>query len=138
DAFANADEAVAKAVARRAPCAVVANLDLELVGLVMDGDVCVARVRVLERVGQALLHDSIGREVDRPRKRESLTLDVQSYRKAGAADLVEQGVEVLEARLRRELHVLTVGAHRAEQSAHLGERRAARRLDVAECTPAFL
>ena len=91
-----------------------------------------AGVRVLERVGQAFLDDAIGGEVDRPREREGLAVDVQPDGKAGAADLLQQRVEAVEARLGRELDVVAVAAHRAEQAAHLGERRAAGLLDAVE------
>ena len=80
------------------PRAVVAHLDPQLVGLVADGHVGVAGVRVLERVRQALLDDAIRGEVDRPRERDGLALDVQPHGQAGAADLVEQRVEAVEAR----------------------------------------
>jgi hypothetical protein len=45
---------------------------------------------MLERVGQALLHDPIGGEVDRPRERERFAVDVQPGGQARAADLFEQ------------------------------------------------
>ena len=47
-----------------------------------------AGVGVFERVRQAFLDDSIGREVDAPRERERLAVDMQLDRKSGAADLV--------------------------------------------------
>src|SRR5205823_1715424 len=66
DAFADADEPVAEAVARRVARAVVAYLDLQLVGPVADGPIRVAGTRVFERVGQAFLDDPIGGEFDSP------------------------------------------------------------------------
>ena len=51
---------------------------------------------------------------------------------AGAADLVQQRVEAVEAGLRRELDVVAVAAHGAEEAAHLGERSAAGALDAPE------
>ena len=87
---------------------------------------------MLERVRQALLDDAIGGQVDRAREREGLAVDVQPHGQAGAADLLEQGVEPVEPGLRRQLEALAVVAHRAEQPAHLGERRAAGLLDAAE------
>ena len=66
------------------------------------------------------------------REREGLAVDVQLDGQAGAADLVEQRVEAVEARLGRELDVVPVAAHRAEETAHLGERRAAGLLDAPE------
>src|SRR5205823_14268367 len=54
DALADADEAVAEAVARRGADAVVADLELQLVRPVANRHVGGARARVLERVRQAL------------------------------------------------------------------------------------
>ena len=108
DAFADADEAVAEAVARRGADAVVAYLDAQLVGPVADGHVGPARARVLERVRQALLDDAVRGEVDRAREREALALDVQVDGQAGAADLVHQRVEAVEPRLGGELGVVAV------------------------------
>ena len=60
---------------------------------------------------------------------------MQPDRQAGAADLLQQRVEAVEARLGRELEVVAVAAHRAEQAAHLGERRAAGLLDALGARP---
>ena len=87
---------------------------------------------MLERIGQALLDDSIGREVDRLRNRDGLAVDVQPYGKARACDLLEQRVEPAEAGLGRELELVVVAAQRPEQEAHLGERGAAGLLDAAQ------
>ena len=111
--------------------AVVADVDLQLVGRVADVDVRVARVRVLERVGQALLDDPVGGEVERARQRDGLAVDVQPHRQAGAAEPRRAAA----SRLSRpgwgaSSSVLAVAAHRAEQAAHLGERRAAGPLDA--------
>ena len=104
---------------------VVADFDLQLVRPIADDHVCVAGLRVLERVGQALLDDPIGRELDATWQRERLTVDVQLDGKPGAADLVQQCVEAVEAGLRRELHLVPVASHRGQEAAHLGERGAA-------------
>jgi hypothetical protein len=56
----------------------------------VDGHVRARGARVLERVGQAFLDDSIRGEVDRPWDQEGLAVDVQPDGKAGAADLVYQ------------------------------------------------
>ena len=90
DALADADEPVPEAVGRRAAQTVVAYLDLELIRPVADGHVRVAGARVLEGVGQALLNDAVGREVDPPRERERLAVDMQLDGQTGAADLVQQ------------------------------------------------
>ena len=101
-------------------------------GAVADEDVRLAGLRVPERVGQALLHDSIGREVDRGGQRDALALDLQPHRKARAPELLDQRVEAVEARMRGALGVLTVASHRAEQAAHLAQCRAAGLLDAPE------
>src|SRR5688572_24694862 len=86
--FADADEAVAETVGRRGARAVVDDFELDLVGAITDDHVGVAGVRVLERVGQALLHDPIRRQLDRAREREGVTVHVQPDRKPGAADVL--------------------------------------------------
>ena len=73
-AFADADEAVAVPVGRRGAVAVVGDLELDVVRPVADGHVGVAGMGVLERVGQAFLHDSIGGEVDRAGQRERVAV----------------------------------------------------------------
>ena len=97
-----------------------------------------AGVGVLECVGQAFLHDSIGGEVDRTREREGLAVDVQPDRKPGAADVVQQRVEPVDARLGRELEAVAVATHRPEEAAHLGKRCAAGPLDAPEGIPVLL
>ena len=135
DALADADETVTGAVVRRGALAVVADLDLDMVGPVADGDVGLAGMRVLERVGEPLLHDPIGGEVDRAREREGLALHVKLDWEAGAAELVEQRVEAVEARLGAERDAVAFAAHRAEQAAHLRQCRAAGLLDAPQCLP---
>ena len=112
---------MAQVIACGGPDPVVADLELQLVGPVADGDLGDTRARVLERVGQALLDDSIRGEVDRPRQREGLAVDVEPDRQAGAPDLFHQRIETVEAGLRRELGLFTVVAHGPEQTAHLGK-----------------
>ena len=90
DAFADADEPVPEAVARGAALAVVAYLELKLVGPIADRHIGRAGARVLERVGQAFLDDAIGREVDPSRERERLPVDMQLDGQACAADLFQQ------------------------------------------------
>ena len=132
DALADAHEPVPLAVARRAALTVVADLDLQLVRPIAHDHVCVAGVRVLERVGQAFLNDPIGGEVDPAWKRERLPVDVQLDGQPGAADLVQQCVEAVEAGLRHELHFLPFASHRGQEASHLGERRAAGPLHAPE------
>lgn len=82
---------MAKAVARRGTDAVVAYLGLQAVGSVADGHIGMAGAGVLERIGQAFLDDSIGRDVERRWKRERLAVDMQPDGQAGPADLFQQG-----------------------------------------------
>src|SRR6266516_6206273 len=89
-ALADADEPVAETVARRAALAVVAYLDLQLVGLIADGHFSIAGARVLEGVGQAFLDNSEGGEVDPPGERDCLAVDMQPDRQAGASELLQQ------------------------------------------------
>ncbi len=123
---------MAEAVARRAPGAVVAHLDPQLLGRVAEGHLGGARVRVLERVGQPLLDDAVRGEVDRARERERLALDVEPDGQAGSADLVRERLEPVEPGLRRELDLVPVLAHGLEEAAHLDERGAAGLLDALE------
>jgi hypothetical protein len=123
---------VPEAVTRRVALAVVAYLDLQLVRPIADDHVRVAGVRVLERVCQALLDDAIRREVEPTWQWERLAVHVQLDGEPGAADLVQERVEAVEAGLRRELRLLAVAAHRGQQAPHLGERHAAGTLDAGE------
>jgi hypothetical protein len=89
-------------------------------------------VRVLECVGQALLHDAVGGEVDPARKREGLSVDVELDGKARARDFLEERVETVEAWLWHERDLVTVVAHRPEETTHLGERSATGPLDASQ------
>ena len=53
-------------------------------------------------------------------------------------DVFRERVEGIEARLRAELHTVSVAAHRSEQTAHLGECRAPGLLDAPERFPVVL
>ena len=83
-------EVVAEAVARRTALAVVSDLDPHLVRPIADGHIRVAGARVFERVGQAFLNNSIGREIDPPWERVRLPVDVQLDGEACAAYLFQQ------------------------------------------------
>ena len=63
---------------------------------------------MLERVGEALLDDSIRGEIKRAREREGLALDLQIDGKAGAGDLSDQRVEVVETGLWGEVQKLSL------------------------------
>src|SRR5438067_4901413 len=134
-ALADTDEAVAVPIAWRRPAAVVAYLDVELIGAVPHHHVGLAGVRVFEHVGQVFLDDAVGGEVESTRERDRLAVDVQVNRETGMAHLIQERFEVLEARLRSEFGVLVGAAHRAEQASHLGERRATGLLDTFQRLP---
>src|SRR4029453_6841790 len=136
DPFMDADEAVTEPVATGGADAVVTNLELHVVRPVADGYVSMACFGVLQGVGQALLHDSIGREVHGARKRDGFAFYLEPDRKPSSADQFEEGIEVVKARLWRELDVLAV-MHRAEEVTHLSQRPTACFLDVLERLPFF-
>ena len=87
---------------------------------------------MLEGIRQSLLHDPVGGEVDGTRQREALSLHVEQDGQTGPRDLLDQRVEAVDARLRREVGAVALGPHGAEETAHLRKCRAARLLDVPE------
>jgi hypothetical protein len=90
---------------------------------------------VPERVGQRLLHDPVGRQVDPGRQRPRLTLHRHLDRQAGLAGRHGQGLEVGQARLGGEGGVgrlAVVVAQQPQQPAQLDQGLAAGRLDLAE------
>ena len=112
--------------------AIVGDLELELVARVAHDDAGVGWASVLERVRERLLHDAVGGDVDARRQRRSVALDPQLDGQTGLAHMLNQPVEVAQARLRRERELLVAAAQDAEQPAHLNERLPPRRLDRAE------
>src|SRR5881409_1550638 len=80
---------------------------------------------------QPLLDDPVGGQVDPLWHRPRLALDMEVDVEPGLTDLVEQPVEVREARLRgeRRRRRLAFGAEHPEHAAHLGESRAPDLLD---------
>ena len=87
---------------------------------------------MLERVREPLLDDPVRREVECARERLPLALDAEVHGQPRPVDLVEQRAQVVEPRLRAELHAVAVAAHRAKEVAHLRERGAAGPLDALE------
>jgi hypothetical protein len=67
--LADTEQAVAETVAGRVAASVVADLDLEPVGSVADDNIRVAGVGVSERIGQALLDDPVGVQIERAGQR---------------------------------------------------------------------
>ena len=110
----------------------VGDLDLEHLRRPAQDDPRPAAAAVLERVGQALLHEAEGGQVDAGRQRPGQPLDAQLDVEPGVARAGDERVEAIERGLRGVVGVLAVGAQDAEQAAHLGQRLAAGGLDRAQ------
>ena len=110
----------------------VGDLDLEHLRRPAQDDPRPAAAAVLERVGQALLHEAEGGQVDAGRQRPGPPLDAQLHVEPGVARAGDERAEAIERRLRGVVGVLAVGAQDAEQAAHLGQRLAAGGLDRAQ------
>jgi hypothetical protein len=81
------------------------------------------RARVLADVRERLLDDPKGREVEALRELARLASDRQADLEARRARLLEEPVEVGEARLRRALRgVVLVDAQELQRAVHLGHR----------------
>ena len=109
--------------------AVVADDELDGAVVVAHDDLRVLRVRVLDRVRQALLHESIGRQVDPRRQHGRRPLEQQLRVEPRLARLRDELVDVLEARLWDEGRRLLRSPQHADEPAHLGQRGPARLLD---------
>ena len=107
----------------------VGDLDLEHLGGPAQDDPRAPAAAVLERVGQALLHEAERGQVDTGRQRPGEPLDAQLDVEPRVARAGDERAEAIERGLRGVLGVLAVGAQDAEQPAHLGQRLAARGLD---------
>jgi hypothetical protein len=88
---------------------------------------------VLERVGQRLLHDPVGGQVDAGGQRPRFALDRQLDRQAGLAGGQHQRIEVGQAGLRgQRLATAAAVTQQPEQPAHLGQGLPARGLDLGQ------
>src|SRR5579859_5499218 len=113
DALADPDEPVAAAVAGRAARAIagrgtpaiVAYLDAELIRGVPERYHRLGGTGVLERVGEAFLNDPVGRDIHATRQREAVAGDLQPHGQPGTPDLLQQAVETVEPRLRRQARI---------------------------------
>src|SRR5919201_7100442 len=128
-ALAHADEAVSALVAAAPARAVVAHGELDVPVAVANEHLRLMRPRVLEAVRQALLDEPVRGEVDPGRKLLGRAFDAELDRKPRFACLLDELVEVLEARLRGEGGGLFGPAEDADHPAHLRERLAAGLLD---------
>ena len=85
---------------------------------------------MLERVGEALLDDAVGGEVDPRRELQPLSLEAQGHRQSRLLDLRDQLVEMLQPRLGRKSGMaFGAGRHQAQHTPHLGQRLPADLLD---------
>src|SRR5215211_5054921 len=132
DPLAHANEAVAAAVAAADALAVVAHGDLDFPGAIADEYLRPLCPRMLERVGEALLDEAVGGEVDAGGERLWVALDAQLDRQPGLASLIHQLVQVLEAWLGRERRCLFGPPEHADHPAHLRQSLSPRPLDDEE------
>ena len=111
------------------PGAVVRDRQLDVAVAVPDDDLGMAGARVLDRVGQPLLDEPVGGEVDARRQRLGRPLDPELDGQPELARVRDQPVQVLEARLGCERGRLLRAPEHADHAPHLGERLAAGLLD---------
>ena len=130
-ALADAHEPMAGDPSCMARPAVVAYLDARARRPRSRPDVRVAGVRVLERVGEPLLNDPVGGEVERAR--EAATGSPSRCTRTGRParpTLPRAASRLSSPGWGASSSLVAVVAHRAEQAAHLRERRAAGLLDA--------
>src|SRR5918996_1308362 len=103
--------------------AVVGDLDLQDLAAVADADLGPGRAGVPERVGQGLLDDPVGRQVDPGRQGPRLALDRHLDRQAGLPGRPGQRLQVGEARLGGEVGavLLLAVAQQPQQPAQLDQ-----------------
>src|SRR3954447_22528561 len=125
-ALAHAGQAVPGAVRRCVAVPVVCDLELQLVVAPSQRHPRTGGAGVLEGVGEGLLHEAIGGEVDARWELALLALDLQVYLEPRLAHRPDQDVERAQRRLRGELRHRALLAEEADEPAHLGQRLAAR------------
>ena len=91
-------------------------------GLPAHRDVGRRGAGVLERVGERLLHDAVGGEVDAGGQRARLALDVQRDRQAGRRARARRARRARERRLRRRALVAVRAARRAAAASRSARR----------------
>ena len=87
---------------------------------------------MLQHVRQSLLHDAVRGEIDAGRQRPGRALGHGLDGQAGAADGLEQLVELCESWLGHQLGLLIVGFQHPDQTAHLGHAEPAGVFDPAQ------
>ena len=130
--LANADEAVPEAVGRcrarrrrRAPPRrALSAYRTATVGVLGPG--------VLESVGEALLQDPVGRQLEPGGQRRPVRRNLQVHVQPGGSHVVHAAPPGRAAPVGHQRRAVALAPHRAEQPPHLGERSAARLLDVAQ------
>src|SRR5205085_9609065 len=138
DALAHADEAVSTLVAVAPAWSVVAHGEFHVPVAVADEDLRVVRPGVLDGVRQAFLDEPVRGEIDTGRKLLRCAFDPQLDRKPRLARLLDELVEVLEARLGGERGGLFGPAEDADHAPHLRERLAAGLFDDEQCLTLLL
>jgi hypothetical protein len=113
---------VSAAVAVRRALAVVTDLDSQAVPLVADRHGRAGIRGVLHDVGQRLLHDPVGGEVDARCELDRLPLDAQLHVDARRPHLLDEPPCLGKAGLWGENGHTVVRAQDPEQASHLGER----------------
>src|SRR5439155_15088309 len=118
DALSHAEETMAGhgAIVGWCPDAtpIVAHVDLHVMFSVAQRHLRAGGACVLERVPERLLNDPEGRQVDARLEPLPLSLDRQVYLQAGLAGPLDQPVELVDARLRRERELLVALAEHAD------------------------
>src|SRR6266545_6618113 len=128
-ALAHAHEPVAALVAAAVAGAVVAHGHVDTPVAVADDHLRVLGTGVLERIREALLNQAVRGEIDAGRKLNGRALDPQFNRKSRFTRVLDELVEVLEARLGGQGRRLLGVPQHADHPAHLCERLAPRLLD---------
>src|SRR3954462_13311812 len=120
DAFAHPDEPVPNAIGReRGSIPVVTYVEFELVLAVVDVHIGTRWAGVLADVGQRLLNDSVGGEVDPRRQRPGGAVDRQVHGQARLSRLLDEAIDVRQPRLRMQRPALVARAQDAEHAPQL-------------------
>jgi hypothetical protein len=88
---------------------------------------CIAGV--LERIGQRLLDDAVGGQLDTERQGALLALDVEAHRETGVVHGRDELLELVEPWLRREAELVARVSQHPDEATHLDQRLATRLLD---------